>query len=192
MNIITKTTELAMAITLQYINPGDFVIDATCGNGNDTLIMANAVTQTGKVLAIDIQETAINNTAELLTNNGLSNVKCVKDTFENLRHIVSVHFAEEKAAAVMFNLGYLPGGDKSVTTVSEASLNAIKQALDVIKPGGIVTVVLYDGHEAGKEEKRMILEMAQGLSSRDYHVVYTNMLNQVKNPPEVLWITRKR
>jgi len=192
MNLITKTTELAMSVTLEYVSEGELAIDATCGNGNDTLVLAKAVGETGKVLAIDIQETAINNTEELLNDNGISNVICVRDTFENLGQIASVHFEGEAPAAVMFNLGYLPGGDKTVTTVSETSLNAIKQALDVIKVSGIVTVVLYNGHEAGKSEKNMILEMAEGLSSRDFHVVYTKMLNQKKDPPEVLWITRKR
>jgi len=192
MNLITKTTELAMAITLQYVSEGDYVIDATCGNGNDTLIMANAVGKSGRVLAIDIQKEAINNTEKLLTDNGVGNVVCVRDTFEHLGRIASVHFAEEKAAAVMFNLGYLPGGDKNITTVSAASLEAVKQALEVIKVDGVVTIVLYDGHEAGKLEKRMILEMVEELSSRDFHVVYANMLNQKKNPPEVLWITKKK
>lgn len=192
MNLITKTTELAMAVTLQYISEGDLAIDATCGNGNDTLVLANAVGQTGKVLAIDIQETAINNTQKLLTENNVFNAKCIQDSFENLGHIASVHFAGEEAAAVVFNLGYLPGGDKTFTTVTDMSLNAIKQALDVIKVGGIVTVVLYCGHEAGKKEKQAVLDFAQELSSKDYHVVYTKMLNQRKDPPEVLWITKKR
>jgi predicted methyltransferase len=192
MNLITKTTELAMTITLQYVKEGDFVIDATCGNGNDTLVLSRAVGQSGRVLAVDIQQQAIDNTEKLLTDNGLSNTRCVMDSFENLGHIASVHFAGERPSAVVFNLGYLPGGDKTVTTVSGASLNAVKQALELIKTGGIVTVVLYDGHEAGRDEKCAILEMAGELPSRDYHVVYTNMLNQKKSPPEVLWITRKR
>lgn len=192
MNLITKTTELAMAVTLQYVNEGDFVIDATCGNGNDTLVLAKAVGETGKVLAIDIQEMAINNTEQLLASNNVFVTKCVQDSFENLEQIAGVHFAGEEASAVVFNLGYLPGGDKSLTTVMDASLNAIKQALDVIKVGGIVTVVLYCGHEAGKKEKQTVLDFAQELSSKDYHVVYTKMLNQRKDPPEVLWITRKR
>lgn len=192
MNLIIKTTELAMAVTCQYISEGDFVIDATCGNGNDTLVLAGAVGQTGKVLAIDIQETAINNTKKLLAQNNVFVTKCVQDSFENLGHIASVHFAGEEVAAVVFNLGYLPGGDKTLTTVTDASLNAIKQALDVIKVGGIVTVVLYCGHEAGKKEKQAVLEFAKELDSREFHVVYTNMLNQRKDPPEVMWITKKR
>jgi endonuclease IV len=74
----------------------------------------------------------------------------------------------------------------------DTSLNAIKQALDVIKTDGIVTIVLYCGHEAGKKEKQAILDFANELDSREFHVVYANMLNQRKNPPEVLWITKKR
>jgi len=186
-NLITKTTELAMAVTLDYVKAGDTVIDATCGTGQDTLALAKAVGSDGKVYAFDIQEKAINLTDERLRANGLHNVNLICDSFVSMNDYV----AEGVASAVVFNLGYLPGGDHSFTTKADETIKGLELALVIIKAGGIVTVVMYDGHEAGKEEKTSILEWAEALDASDYHVAYVNMLNQKNNPPEIVWITKK-
>lgn len=191
MNILTKTTGLAMEMTLKYIEPGDFVIDATCGNGHDTLILSEAVGSFGNVMAIDVQQEAIRSAQELLYESGKQNVNFVQGNFRNIKELAHENFPGRYPAAIVFNLGYLPGGNKALTTETEDSLEAVKQALDLIKQDGIVTVVLYSGHEEGAREKKAILEMAKNLSSKRYHAVYTNMLNQKKAPPEILWITRK-
>jgi hypothetical protein len=101
------------------------------------------------------------------------------------------HIPERSASAVVFNLGYLPGGDHSITTTADTTLEGLRCALDIIKPGGIVTVVMYDGHEAGAEEKKAVLEWAEALDQKKYHAAYVSLLNQKNHPPEILWITRK-
>jgi tRNA G37 N-methylase Trm5 len=186
-NLITKTTEMAMAITLDYVKPGDTVIDATCGTGQDTVALAKAVGSDGKVYAFDIQEEAIELTDERLRANDLHNVNLICDSFVSMND----HVASGASSAVVFNLGYLPGGDHSVTTEADETIKGLELALGAIKAGGIVTVVMYDGHEAGKEEKRSVLEWTEALNASQYHVAYVNMLNQKNNPPEIVWITKK-
>lgn len=191
MNLLTKTTNLAMDITLQYVKEGDYVIDATCGNGNDTLTLAEAVGPNGDVLALDIQREAIDASKKLMSEREIKNVCFAQSNFTGMQKFSDFAFPDRVPTAIVFNLGYLPGGDKSITTKMEDSLVGIKEALELVAFDGVVTVVLYSGHEEGAKEKEAILEFAQMLPSDVFHVVYTKMLNQQNNPPEVLWITKK-
>lgn len=187
-NLITRTTELAMSVTLAYVSDGDTVVDATCGNGLDTVALAKAVGREGKVYAFDIQKKALILTEARLHSHGLGNVHLIKQSFESM----SSHIAENSASAVVFNLGYLPGGDHSITTTAGTTMAGLDAALRVIRPGGIVTVVLYDGHEEGVEEKKSIVEWAETLDPGQYHAAFVSMINQNNHPPEILWITKKR
>ena len=90
-----------------------------------------------------------------------------------------------------FNLGYLPGGDKSITTSTETTLDAIKAALEILNIDGVISITMYSGHEAGANEKARLLEFPKELDSHKYHVAYIGMHNQANNPPEILLITRK-
>jgi len=175
MNILTKTTNLAMDITLSYIQEGDYVIDATCGNGHDTLMLAAAVGREGDVLAIDLQREAIDATKSLMDEHEMNQVCFAQTNFKSMKKFSSFAFPDRDPSAIVFNLGYLPGGDKSFTTTEEDSLQAVKDALDLIKKDGVVTVVLYGGHEEGAKEKQAILDFASTLPSKEYHVVYAQM-----------------
>ena len=186
-NLIAKTTELAMAVTLAYVRPGDKVIDATCGAGHDTVALAEAVGEDGLVYAFDIQEKAMELTKDRIASLGLANVRLVKGSFTTMGEYVP----EDCAAAIIFNLGYLPGGDHGITTTAETTVEGLETALKTVKAGGIVTVVLYDGHPEGAEEKRYVLKWARSLDPGKYHAVFTEMLNQQNDPPEILWITKK-
>lgn len=187
-NLIARTTELAMHITLAYIKRGDTVIDATCGAGQDTVTLAQAVGETGKVYAFDIQQAAIDLTRARLDEEGLANVQLINGSFISMGSYVPKGIA----SVVVFNLGYLPGGDHSITTTADETLPGLKEALKIIRTGGIVTVVLYSGHEEGAREKVQVLAWAQGLDSGKYHVAYTSFTNQKNDPPEILWITKKK
>ena len=186
-NLITKTTELAMFVTLSYIKPGDTVVDATCGTGQDTLALAQAVGEEGKVYAFDVQMKALVLTETHLHAHGIRNVHLLKESFAS----IGDHVPEGSVAAVVFNLGYLPGGDHTITTEKEETLKGLEEALKAIRPGGVVTAVLYDGHEEGQAEKKAVISWAEQLDSKKYHAVYANMLNQKNHPPEILWITKK-
>ena len=187
-NLIVRTTALDMSVMLSYIRKGDTVVDATCGSGHDTLTLAQAVGEEGQVLAFDIQEQAIEQTEARLRSRGISNVRLLLDSFVSMTSCLP----ENSASAVVFNLGYLPGGDHGITTLAEITLEGMDAALRTIRPGGVVTFVLYDGHENGAEEKRQLLTRAEELDSSRYHAAYVSMLNQKRHPPEILWITKKR
>lgn len=187
-NLITKTTELAMAITLAYIRPGDIAVDATCGTGRDTIALSEAVGPEGIVFAFDIQKMAMDMTEAHLDSQGLHNVELFMRSFTEMGE----HVPEGTASAAVFNLGYLPGGDHGITTDAETTLKGLGEALKAVRVGGIVTVVLYDGHPEGRAEKEKVLEWALSLDPSKYHAVFADMINQPNCPPEILWITRKR
>ena len=191
MNLITKPTELALKIIGEYISPGDLVVDATAGNGYDTLALAKKTGAKGKVYSFDIQQTAIDCTKTLLEQEGFfHNCILVLDS----HHHMEEHIPENehgKLSVVIFNLGYLPGGEKSRTTESETTLPAVMQALKLVKPGGLVAVTMYGGHPAGKEEKEILLRFARALPQKEYHAAYLSLINQESNPPELLLLTKK-
>ena len=206
-NLIVRTACLAMEITKKYIHFGDTVIDATCGNGNDTLTLAQTVGESGRVIAFDVQKQAIDGTSGLLACRQIGPVRIIHKSEEadvpgNLPGpgVTLVHGSftgmrdfvpEEAAAAVVFNLGYLPGGDKATVTRACDTVPALDTALALIRKGGIISVVMYDGHDEGAIEKAAVLEWAAALDKRQYHAAYVNMLNQPNHPPEILWVTKK-
>ena len=130
VNLITRTTEFAMQVTLAYVQQGDTVVDATCGTGRDTVTLAKAAGDEGKVYAFDIQEAAIGLTKERLDKEDISNTQLIRDSFASMD-------------------SYVP-------------------------------------------EKRQVLEWASGLDPGIYHVAYTSFTNQNNDPPEILWVTKKK
>ena len=176
-----------MSVTLTYISKGDTVVDATCGTGQDTVVLAHAVGREGKVYAFDIQKKALLLTEARLRSHGISNVHLVMGSFVSM----GSHIPGNGASAVVFNLGYLPGGDHSITTEADTTIEGLECALRTIRPGGVVTAVLYSGHDKGAEEKRCILEWADSLDPSKYHAAHVEFPNQHRHPPEILWITKK-
>lgn len=137
------------------LREGDLAIDATAGNGHDTVFLAKLVGETGKVIAFDLQEQAIASTRErLATENLLDRVTLVHGSHTT----IAAHATPGSVAAVMFNLGYLPGGDHTVITRTNETLHALDVALHTLKPGGILTIVCYPGHEGGDKESAAVVE----------------------------------
>lgn len=204
MNLIRTTTEFAMYIVAGYVEPGDLVIDATCGNGHDTLRLAGM--EPGRLYAFDLQREAIENTTRLLEENGFAGAirsgrfRILQQGHEHMARAIAADLGASPededsckgiAAAVVFNLGYLPGGDKSLTTAEETTLAAVRQAMHLLAEDGILSITMYSGHESGKKEKEALLAFAEGLDARTWHVSFIQMLNQRKAPPEILLITKK-
>ena len=98
----------------------------------------------------------------------------------------------EKAAVIVFNLGYLPGGDKEITTHTESTLCALQAALELLRVDGLLCVTVYWGHPSGREEREAVLRWAKNLDKGIYHCVHTDMLNQPNCPPEIVLITKKK
>lgn len=190
-NIIRKTTELAMHITSSYTYPGCVIVDATCGNGYDTLELAKS--KPSKLYGFDIQQTAVDATKERLIASGhgskLSDgtISILCDSHSNMSQYI-----KEPVNVVVFNLGYLPGGDKNKPTHKSDTLDAVKSALDILAKDGVVSITMYSGHPEGLEEKIMLMQMAEALDPKVYHVAYVNFMNQKNFPPEILMITKKK
>ena len=151
-----------------YIKENDIVIDATVGNGNDTLYLANHVVN-GKVFGFDIQLDAINKTNDLLKSNNCNNFELFLDTHSNMTYHLSTYAG--KVSLVLFNLGYLPNGDKNITTNYETTIKAIEEAFKLIHKMGMILVVIYPGHENGKLESIKIHEYLKNnnINFIEYH-----------------------
>ena len=183
-NILTKTTLLAENLWLSYLNEDSVTVDATAGNGEDTLFLSRL---SRKVYSFDIQQEALDNTADLLKKHERDNVVQIHDSHENMDMYV-----KEQPDLVVFNLGYLPDGNKSITTKTDSTLTALRKSLEMIRVNGLVSIVMYWGHEEGKKERQAILDFSEKLDSGKYHCVYLNMLNQKNCPPEIILITKKK
>ena len=149
-NLITKPTDLSLKLLESYITEGDSVIDATAGNGHDTLALAKLVGPSGRVYSFDVQKSALESSKTLLEKEGLLE-RCSWILASHHRMADYLPKGEKSIAAVVFNLGYLPGGDKKKTTQGATTLPAVRQALDLIRPGGIVSITMYGGHPEGEE-----------------------------------------
>lgn len=172
----------------ESISPGDLVVDATCGNGNDTLFLAKLVGEKGKVLAFDIQEQAIKATESMLEEHHLHHVTLIQDSHAFIAHYLK---AEENIAGAIFNLGYLPKSDKTIITKSSSTLQALEQLLEKLKKKGLIVFVVYHGHEGGKEEKDSLIEFVSQLEQKKYHVLQYQFINQKNNPPFILAIKKR-
>ncbi|HHX87018.1 MAG TPA: methyltransferase domain-containing protein [Firmicutes bacterium] len=160
------------------------VADATAGNGRDTLMLARQVGPWGRVYAFDIQELALQRTRELLVQEGVAGrVYLILNGHEHMSRHIKVPLA-----AVMFNLGYLPGGDQGVITGADTTVAGIREALSLLKPGGLVTIVIYTGHRGAAEEKEAVLRYCRRLDQKQYTVMHVNFINQVRCPPELVAI----
>lgn len=182
----------AQLLMKDRLRPGDVAIDATLGNGHDTLFLAHQVGETGHVYGFDIQLAAVNE-----TRNRLCKAEIDGSRF-TLNQISHAHMAEHldpadlnRVKGVMFNLGYLPGSDKSVITRTADTMIAVRQALDLLQPGGLLTVVVYPGHEGGAEEGRAIAEWAASLPPQQVEVQNLRPVNRSAAPPEC-WAFWKR
>ncbi|HOA40558.1 MAG: class I SAM-dependent methyltransferase [Halanaerobiales bacterium] len=182
-----QMVEFSHLLMSRQISKGAIVIDATAGNGHDSLFLARIVGEDGKVYSFDIQEKAIANTARLLAEHHLlDRVELIKDGHQNLDKYI-----KKEIDGMIFNLGYLPGGDKEITTRKDTTITALEKGLKLLKYGGIITMVVYTGHPGGREELEAILALVDGLDPHIYNVLNYKFINQ-KSAPEILAIIRRR
>jgi predicted methyltransferase len=181
LNNAVQFTEL---IIKSYVKAGNVCIDATAGNGNDTEILATSVGQAGRVYAFDIQNEAIEATRFRLGAKGLlDRVVLINDGHERIREHVS-----EEADFIIYNLGYLPGGDKSLSTTKETTLESLKQALTLLAPAGLMAITCYRSHEGGEEEYKAVMEFVSQLDQIKYNAFRFELLNQKNAPPVVIGV----
>lgn len=144
-----RAKELAHLLLAGGIKESSVVMDATCGNGHDTCFLAQCVGAGGRVIAFDIQAAAIESTRQLLEEKGLSHqVELITTSHAKLGDYVE----SGSVSVAMFNLGYLPGADKSVITRTTETIAALEAAAVALKPGGCLSVICYPGHQGGDDE----------------------------------------
>lgn len=172
----------------RYLPEGGFAIDATAGNGGDTLLLCQCVGKSGRVLAMDIQPQAVENTRALLCEKGWNDVvQVVLDSHVNLDQ----YAPPESADCVAFNFGWLPGGSHDIFTRKESSLIAIEKGLACLKPGGVMSLCVYYGRNNGYEERDAILSYVKGLDHRKYTVMVVNFANRINDPPIPVFIVKE-
>lgn len=173
------------------ITSGDVVVDATLGNGHDTLFMANLVGENGTVYGFDVQQDAIRTSIERLNQHGLADrVTIFHKGHEHLSKLIPTeHHGKVKAA--IFNLGYLPGSNKSVVTKPETTISAIEQLLEILVPEGLIILVIYHGHAEGAVERDALLMNCQSINQKKAHVLLYRFINQQNNPPFIVAIEKR-
>lgn len=164
----------------ERVHEGDICIDATAGRGNDTLLLCKLVGETGHVTAFDIQQEAVDSTKALLESNGMSERA---DVLLKSHSEMDEIFEEGSVNLITFNFGWLPKGDHNISTKSETSIKAIKKGLKLLKPDGIMTLIIYYGRETGFEERDAILEYLPTIDSKLYTVVEIPFVNRQNCPP---------
>lgn len=170
----------------RFVSPGDTTIDATCGNGHDTALLAALVGDTGKVVAFDTQGKAIEMTRQKLIESAFENrVTLIHDGHERMSE-----YGFDGVSAIVFNLGYLPAGDHTVVTTVETTISALRQAQQLLKKGGVIALTLYPGHDGGDREKDAVEAFAGALSPRAWHVWQMRQLNVSSTAPLFLLIQK--
>jgi SAM-dependent methyltransferase len=163
------------------------VVDATCGNGNDTCLLAELVGPTGKVWAFDTQEPAIEATDAALRSAGVrERVELVPEGHERLAARVTA-----PVSAVVFNLGYLPGGDKGFVTRPESTRAALEQAGKLLGGGGLILAVVYTGHPGGDDEWSAVRTWAAALTPREFNVWQARQMNRSDAAPFLVVVEKR-
>lgn len=176
-----RPLHMAHAFLDEILTNQDLAVDATMGNGHDTLFLAQ---RAGQVVAFDIQEQALTTTAEKLEKADLTNAQLVLAGHET----VDQHVQECKAA--IFNLGYLPSADKSIITLPATTLEAIEKILDRLVVGGRLAIMIYYGHDGGAMEKDAVIDFVSQLDQTIFTAMLYQPLNQINTPPFLVMVER--
>lgn len=171
----------------QMIKNPALCIDATAGTGKDTVFLASLAGEKGRVVAMDIQKMAVEQTRIRLEKEHLSErVEVVLDS-----HVHMDQYAkEESVSLIMFNLGYLPGGDHGLATRAETTIEALEKGLNLLCEGGVISLLIYSGGDSGFDEKNQVLSWLRKLPDEKYTVLVEAFYNKPNNPPLPVYIIK--
>lgn len=182
-----NTITLAHHLMSQYIKAGDCCIDATAGRGFDTVFLCELVGEQGEVIAFDIQKEAVASTKALLAEKNLK-ATVYLESHENM----TKYKTAESVDGIMFNFGYLPGGDHSICTHAESSIAAIECGLTLLKKKGVMSLCIYHGGDTGFEEKNALMAYLKTLDTKKYTVIVSELYNRPNYPPLSVIITKDK
>ncbi|NLZ49979.1 MAG: rRNA methylase [Clostridiales bacterium] len=175
---ISDVSNIAHSVIKNHCVNFDTALDATLGNGYDTDFLSSLF---NTVYAFDIQEQCVLN----YKNKANKNVTLINDSHENLDKYIN-----KGLDCAIYNLGFLPGGNKEITTNYESTLKSIEKTLLLLNPQGILTIAIYPGHPAGKLEKEYLIDYCRKLPKNEFAVLYSQFINRQNNPPELLIIEK--
>lgn len=176
--MIERIIPFAHSKVKDIIKESDIVIDATCGNGHDTLFLSKIAHH---VFAFDIQEQAILETKAMLEQQNVTNVTVIQDS-----HISFKKHNIDNPKVIMYNLGYLPGADHSVTTLASTTILSITEGLEILSVHGLIAITVYPGHQEGLLESMELEQFVSLLPSTQFNVLKYQMLNKNKSPYNIL------
>ena len=179
---------LAADVLRRAVRPGATVIDATMGNGHDTLFLCRLVGPTGRVYAFDVQARAVENTQKRLLEAGVME----RAALYCLGHERMAERVAGPVDAAVFNLGWLPGGDHSVTTRWGTTRQAVETALALLRPLGVLVICAYPGHAEGDRERHALKDMLSALPPQSFNVLHQAFLNAGPGAPECFVIQKQR
>ncbi|PEF04513.1 16S rRNA (cytosine(1402)-N(4))-methyltransferase [Bacillus thuringiensis] len=188
---LERVLPFARTLLQTAVKEGDYAVDATLGNGHDTCFLAEIVGDNGKVFGFDIQKGAIESSTTRLKEKKLfERTVLVHDSHDTLLSVLPED-TKGKVTGAIFNLGYLPGGDKHIVTKPNSTISAIEQLLEVMAPEGIIVLVIYHGHPEGQVERDAVLTFAEELDQKQAHVLQYGFINQQNNPPFIVAIEKR-
>ncbi|MGE7762664.1 class I SAM-dependent methyltransferase [Peribacillus sp. NPDC097895] len=188
---LDRILPFARILLEKAVQPGDITVDGTMGNGFDTAFLAGLTGKNGHVYSFDIQKEAIQVTgAKLKDENSHEHCTLIHDGHEQMsKYIKKEHFG--KITGAIFNLGYLPGGDKSIITQANTTISAIEQLFEMLAPEGIIILVIYHGHPGGSAERDALMDYVQDFPQQKAHILKYGFINQANNPPFIVAIEKR-
>lgn len=189
--VMESVLEFAHTLAGRSLRRDDLAVDATVGNGHDTLFLVQQVGSDGQVVGFDVQSEAIEATRERVnTQAPNASLRLVCAGHETMPD----HLEESvrgTVGAVMFNLGYLPGGNQSIVTEPETTRQALGHSVHLLRPGGVITIVAYPGHEGGARETKMVEQWTSALSQEDFQALSYRFVNQANDPPQLFAVQKR-
>lgn len=172
-------SDISHYIIEKFLENKEVAIDGTLGNGHDTDFLS---INFNKVYTFDVQKEA----CESYVQKNVANVSVINES-----HHLFNEYINQEVDCIMYNLGFLPGGDKGITTMHETSLESIKIGLELLRSGGMMTICIYRGHNEGKKEESCILSYLENLNKSKFGVMTHSYLNRADNAPVLVVIEKK-
>ncbi|MCO4328132.1 tRNA (mnm(5)s(2)U34)-methyltransferase [Staphylococcus hyicus] len=186
--IVQRILPFAKSLIKSHVRDDSIVIDGTCGNGHDTEFLAQTVPN-GHVYACDIQLQAIEQTRQKVQS--YSNVTVIHTGHENITQYIDIRHRSTIDAA-LFNLGYLPKGDKAIVTTAPNTIKAFESIFKCLRPEGIIVLAIYPGHPEGYEESQLLNAYFEKLDQQQAHVIKYEFINQQNHPPYIIGIEKRK
>ena len=182
-----NTLSMVHTFLKHSVKEGSFCIDATAGKGRDTALLCRLAGDSGRVLAFDVQQAAIDQTRALLEQEELE-AEVILDS-----HAHMARYAQpESVDCIVFNFGRLPGGDPRIFTRAESSVQALEAGLQLLRPGGVIAIALYYGKENGFEERDAVLRYLETIDDRTFSVLRCDWCNRGGEPPMPIFLWKER